>query len=238
MQPPPFEGSQDASAKSLFDTALHSNRYLLAIEGMSHDAFTSYALIAGRRAMPVYWGEPAPDNARRYGIVAEYVANFFAAFLRQDSAGVAWLARDPKDAFPDARMTLEHRAATPPALGYNDLVRMILGGEGEAAVEKLRATDAAELNRSGLDQAHLERLAVSLVYTWGLAKESVPLLLYTAERYPASAAPQILVDCYVALENYPAAIDILTKFIEQHPDNPRAKARLEQVRRMQSNGSK
>lgn len=236
---PPFERPQDPSVKSLFDTALHSNRYLLAIDGMSHDAFTSYALIAGRRPMqPVYWREIAPDNARRYGIVAEYVANFFGAFLRQDSASAGWLTRDPKDVFPDARMTLEHRAATPPALGYNDLVRMILGGDAEAAVEKLRSTDAAELNRIGLDQAHLERLAVSLVYTWGLAKDSVPLLLYMAERYPTSAAAQILVDCYVTLEDYPAAIEFLTKFVEQHPDRPGARARLEQVREMQSRGGK
>jgi pimeloyl-ACP methyl ester carboxylesterase len=235
----PCERPQDPNVKSLFDTALHSNRYLLVTEGMSHDAFTSYALIAGRRAMPAYWEEPAPDTAHRYSIVAEYVAKFFAAFLRQDSASVAWLARDPKDLFPDARMTLEHRAAAPPAPGYDNLVRMMLRGDGDAAVEKLRSTDAAGANRIGLDQAHLEWLAFSLVYTWGLAKESVPLLLYTAERYPASVqARAILVDCYVTLENYAAAIEILTKLIEQYPNDPGARARLEEVREMQNKGSK
>jgi len=231
----PVERPQDSSVKSLFDTALNSNRYLLVTEGMSHDAFTSYALIAGRHAMPAYWGEPASDSPRRYHIVAEYVANFFGAFLRQDSASLAWLARDPRDEFPDAHMTLEHRAAAPPALGYDDLVRMILDGNGEAAVERLRSANNAELSRIGLDQSHLERLAVSLVYTWGLAKESVPLLLYTAERYPASVQAQaILVDCYVTLENYAGAVDVLTKLIEQYPNNPGARTRLEQVREMQN----
>ena len=106
-------------------------------------------------------------------------------------------------------------------------------------IERLRTADAAEMKRIGLDQTHLERLAVSLVYTWGLAKESVPLLLYTAERYPASVQTQrVLVDCYVTLENYSAAIEILTKFVEQYPNNPGARARLEQVRELQNGGSK
>jgi hypothetical protein len=59
---------------------------------------------------------------------------------------------------------------------------------------------------------------MSLLYTWGLAKEALPFLRYTAERYPASVQAQaILADGYVLLENYPAAIDILSKFVAQHP---------------------
>jgi len=77
------------------------------------------------------------------------------------------------------------------------------------------------------------------VYTWGLAKESVPLLVFAAERYPASVqAKAILADCYVTLENYPAAIEILTKFVEQYPNNPGARARLDQVRDLQNKASK
>jgi hypothetical protein len=235
----PAERPQDPNVKSLFDTAIHSDRYLLVTEGMGHDEFTSYALIAGRRAMPAYWGDPTPDGSRRYGIVAEYVANFFAAFLRADAASQAWLARDPRDAFPEARMTLEHRAATPAPFGYDDLVRTILRGDAESAVERLRAADAAGEQPAGLDQVHLERLAVSLLYTWGLAKESVPLLRYTADRYPASVQAQaMLVDSYVTLEDYPAAIEVLSKFVDEHPNNPGARARLEQVRELQSKRSR
>jgi dienelactone hydrolase len=77
---------QDPAVKSLFDTAVHSNRYLLVTEGMSHVDFTSYGLIGGRRAMPGYWGDPAPETARRQGIVADYLSHFFDAFLRADAA--------------------------------------------------------------------------------------------------------------------------------------------------------
>jgi pimeloyl-ACP methyl ester carboxylesterase len=229
----PVERPTDPSAKSLFDTAVHSNRYLLRTEGMGHADFTSYALIGGRRAMSAYWGDPQADAARRHGIVAEYLANFFAAFLRMDATSVGWLARDPQAAFPGSQMTLEHRTATPPSIGYDELVQAIVDGKGESAIEQLRAADGA--NRAALDQTHLERLAVSLLYTWGLAKESVPLLAFTTERYPASVqAREMLVDAHVMLENYTAAIEILSAFVQQYPDNPGARARLDEVRKLQN----
>jgi hypothetical protein len=46
------------------------------------------------------------------------------------------------------------------------------------------------------------------------------------------------VDCYVTIENYAAATKILTKFIEQYPNDPGARARLEQVREMLSKRTK
>jgi hypothetical protein len=42
----------------------------------------------------------------------------------------------------------------------------------------------------------------------------------------------------VTLENYTAAIELLTKFIEQYPTSSGARARLEQVREMQNKGNK
>jgi len=231
----PGERSQDPNVKSLFDTATASNRYLLVTNDMGHVDFTSYALIDGRRAMPAYWGDPRPDAAHRHGIVADYVARFFAAFLRNDAASVAWLARDPGDAFPGAQMTLEHRAATPASMGYDELVKDIVNGGAEAAIARLRASDRIEDRPSALDQAHLERLAVSLLYTWGLAREALPFLRYLAEHYPDSIQAQaMLADGYVQLEDYVSAIGVLSKFVDQHPDNPGARARLEQLRAFQN----
>jgi len=131
-------------------------------------------------------------------------------------------------------MTLEHRTATPPSIGYDELVQAIVRGDAETAIEKLRMNDA-DTKRVVLDQVHLERLGVSLLYTWGLAKEALPFLRYTAERYPASVQAQaILADGYVLIENYSAAIDILSKLVVQHPDNVGVRARLEQVRALQN----
>src|SRR5579863_9132458 len=43
---------------------------------MNHVDFTSYGLIPGRRAMYGYWGDPAPEAARRQGVVADYLTHF------------------------------------------------------------------------------------------------------------------------------------------------------------------
>jgi hypothetical protein len=223
------------SVKSLFDAAVHSNRYLLMIPGMTEEGVTSYALIEGRRAVPGYWDEAGPNAGHLYGIVADYVAHFFAAFLRRDAASVAWITRDPQGAFPASPMMLEHRTATQPSIGYDDLVQAIVRGDAETAIEKLRMADEAGTKRVVLDQFHLVRLGYSLLYTWGLAKEALPFLRYTAERYPAAVPAQtILADGYVFIENYSAAIDILSKLVAQHPDNADVRVRLEQVRALQN----
>jgi dienelactone hydrolase len=227
-----MERPQDPNVKSLFDTATASNRYLLVTNDMNHVDFTIYALIDGRRAMPNYWGDALPDAAHRQGIVADYVAHFFVAFLRDDATSVAWLARDPGDAFPGAHMTLEHRAATPASISYDELVQDIVNGRAENAIARLRASAQTE---ERLDQAHLERLAFSLLYNWGLAKEALPFLRYYAEHYPDSIQAQSrLVDGYVQLDDYVSAIGVLSKFLDQHPDRPGARARLEQLRALQN----
>lgn len=228
------ERPQDPSVKSLFDAAVHSNRYLLVTEGMEHVDFTSYALIEGRRAVPGYWAKAGPDGVHRHAIVADFVAHFFAAFLRADAPSVAWITRDPQGAFPGAQMTIEHRTATKPSIGYDELVQAIVRGDAETAVEKLRMADEAGTKRAVLDQAHLERLGYSLLYTWGLAKEALPFLRYTAQRYPSVQAQVNVANAYVLIENYSAAIDILSKLVAQHPDYDRVRARLEQVRALRN----
>jgi len=226
---------QDTDMESLFDTAVHSNRRLLVTEGMNHVDFTSYGLIPGRRAMPGYWGDPAPEAASRQGIIADYLTHFFAAFLRADAASVAWLDRDPKVAFPDAQMTIEHRAAIPPSITYDELVQAIVRGDAEAAIGRLRAVGAVEAGRAALDQVHLERLGVSLVFEWGLAKATLPLLQFTVERYPASGqARRTLIEANVQLGNYAAAIEILNAVLQQNPNNAGARARLDEIRKLEN----
>src|SRR5262249_59786537 len=111
--------------------------------------------------------------------------------------------RDPKVAFPDAQMTVAHRMAISPSISYDELVREIVRGDAEAAIGRLRAVDEVEAGRAALDQVHLERLAFSLLYTWGLAKETLPLLAFTVERYPASAQARImLIETNLQLANY------------------------------------
>ncbi len=221
----------DSDKESLFDQAVHSNRYRLVVEGLPHADFTSYALVEDRHEMPRYWAVGTPAAAARHGFVAEYVYHFFAAFLNQDAESVAFLSRDPNDVFPGSNMRIAHREATPASITYDEFVQAVVAGRAEEAIDRLRSAVATEPSNVLFDEAHLLRLAFSLLYTWGLAEESVTVLEFAAERYPSSGQVQgRLFDAYLAAENYTRATELLGKYVEQNPDDARAKAQLEALR--------
>ena len=63
------------------------------------------------------------------------------------------------------------------------------------------------------------------------AEEAMPVIRFRAELFPSSVGAQrMLAEGYIDLEDYPAAIDVLSSIVEQDPDNDRAKARLEWAR--------
>jgi tetratricopeptide (TPR) repeat protein len=102
-------------------------------------------------------------------------------------------------------------------------------------VGRLRAVGEVEAGRAALDQAHLERLGYSLVFEWGLAKETLPLLAYTVERYPTSGqARRTLIEANVQLGNYAGAIEILNAVLRQNPSNAGARARLDEIRKLEN----
>ena len=85
----------DSQAESLFETAVHSERYLLLTEGMGHADYTSYALIEGRPEVRSY-AAATPEALAGHKAVSHYVANFFAAYLKQDAESLAFLSQDPE----------------------------------------------------------------------------------------------------------------------------------------------
>lgn len=225
QQPP--QGFED---ESLYETAVHSNRYLLLTEGMGHADYTSYALIEGRSQMQGY---PAATTEALEGhkAVSQYVANFFAAYLTQDAGSLEFLSRDPKESVPDVSMTLEHRPASPTSITYEEFVQAVIAGNAEQAIEEVRALRETEPDHVFLNETYLERLAWSLGGTWGLAEEVMPVIEFLAELYPSSArARQTLIQGYVDIGDYPAAIEVLSKVVEQNPDATRARERLESLR--------
>lgn len=229
----------DSENETLFDQAVHANRYRLVAQGLPHSDFTSYALVAGRRAMPGYWADGTPEAARRHGIVTEYVHNFFAAFLRENAESLAFLSQDPKEAFPEANMRIEHRDATPASITYDEFVQAVVAGRAEEAINELRSVASVEPNHILLNEDYLFRIAFSLLYSWGLAKEAIPVLEFTAERYPSSRqAPRMLAEGYVLVESYAAAIEVLSKFVQQNPNSAGAQAMLEGVRKLASEKNK
>src|SRR5690606_20624968 len=84
-RPSGFEGP------SLFDEAVHSDRYLLVAEAMDHVDFTSYGLVDHRDAVLGYWGPGTAEGARAHAAFAEYVHHFLSAFLQRRSESLAFL---------------------------------------------------------------------------------------------------------------------------------------------------
>ncbi|HEX7235690.1 MAG TPA: hypothetical protein VF405_01940 [Gammaproteobacteria bacterium] len=173
-------------AKSLFDEAVHSERYWLRIQDLPHDDFTSYALVEDRGAVAGSWGAATPAYSATHRVVAEYVLHFFGAYLAKSDVSMALLDKAREALPPNAGMTLEQRPPTPAPLRYDEVVRKIVSGEAEEAVAGLRALAAQSPDDPMLSEFNLARLCVSLLFTWDLAKETVPIAEFAVERYPSS----------------------------------------------------
>jgi TolA-binding protein len=62
----------------------------------------------------------------------------------------------------------------------------------------------------------------------------LPLVEFTAERYPQSPNVQLMLgETHAALGNTAAAIAVFERVLEQLPGNPSIQGRIEQLRRLQ-----
>jgi dienelactone hydrolase len=194
--PPPPAGT-----RSLFDEAVHSERYWLRIADLGHAEFTSYALVAGRGAAAGYWGPVTEAASAKHRAVAEWVLHFFAAHLARSDVSQALLDQALRELPPDAGMTLQFHAAAPAPIDFDEVVRKVLSGQADEAVAGLRALAAESPEHPLLSEFSLARLCVSLLYTWSLPEEILPLLQFALERYPTSqAANAMLADAQRMIE--------------------------------------
>src|SRR5262249_13053538 len=134
---PPTEG-----APSLFDEAVHSERYWLRIQNSGHADYTSYALAEDRGEVAGYWSAATPARGVTHRAVAEYVLHFFGAYLAGSEVSMALLDQAREAMPPDAGMTLEQRPPTPAPITYDEVVRKIVSGHADEAVAGLRALAA------------------------------------------------------------------------------------------------
>jgi len=222
--------SPASGEKSLFETATYAERYLLVVEGMEHVYFTSDGAIDGRSAMPNYWGPPSPAGTEGLRAVRQYVFNFFSAFLSSNADSQTFLSRAPVQAETGPKMTLEHRPASRPSITYEELVAAVVAGRGNEAVGRLRAVAPTEPSHPLLQEEYLQRLTVSLMFTWGLGKEAIPVIEFMNERYPSRAGQGLLAEANILAGNYAAATDIYSRYLEQYPNDPIARPRLEWLR--------
>jgi hypothetical protein len=221
----------DSQVESLFETAVHSERYLLLTEGMRHADYTSYALIEGRSAIRRYWEEAEPEAVEGHKTVSRYIANFFAAYLMQDPEGLAFLSRATQQTTAGSTAILEHRPAARASITYEEFVQAVLAGQADHAIDEVRSLRETEPGHILLNESYLERLVWSLSNTWGLAEEAMPVIRFRAELYPSSVRAQwMLAEGYIGVGDYPAAIEVYSNLLEQNPDDSWSRSRLEWLR--------
>ena len=178
--PPP--GVQTAS---LFDTAVHSERYLLLIDDLDHVGSTSYALVEGRNAVERYWTAWEAGEVERHETLSRYVSEFFTAFLMDSPESLAFLSRGPRQPVADSKLTIEHRSATPAPITHAEFVDALLTGDAASALEKVRGLRSTNPSSILLKETYLRRLAHSLRNTWGLTEEGTHVMRLNEELNPA-----------------------------------------------------
>ena len=181
--------------------------------------------------MPSYWQPSTPERMATHRAVAEYVAHFFAAHLTESAVSMALLDQTLRQPVPAPGMAMEHRAPAPAPIEYDEAVRQIVSGRAAEAVSALRSLAATTPAHPMLSEFNLARLCVSLLYTWNLAEQALPVIELAGELYPASIELKVmLADAHTTRGNYPAAIAIYEQLSTQLPDAPGIKARLEWLR--------
>jgi dienelactone hydrolase len=219
-----------AGAKPLFEEAVHSDRYWLKTVALGHADYTSYALVEGRGAAANYWEPVTPARTAAHRAVADYVLQFFTAQLKAGST--VFLERDVRQVLGDTSATLEHRSAAAAPVGYDELVRKIVGGQADEAITELRLLATTAPNDALLTEFNLGRLCTSLLFTWNLAEQILPLVEFTLERYPSSPnAKMMLGEAEAILGNTPAAIAAFEQLLERFPGNPAIQSRIEELRK-------
>ena len=110
-------------------------------------------------------------------------------------------------------------------------MQAVIAGEADRAIAKVRALQETAPEHILLQETYLQRLAWSLVGTWGLTENAMPVIQFTAELYPTSVNTQwMLAEGYKDIGDYPAAIEAYSKLLEQNPDNDYIKSQLEWLR--------
>jgi dienelactone hydrolase len=215
---------------SLFDTAVHADRYLVTLDGGGHADYTSYALIAGRQPVMAYWGPLHERIRQRYQAVCLYISHFFRAHLSNHTPSRQLLGRDPEEVVPGTTLTIAHRQPQPAQPAYSDFLNALLTGDATAAVEMARGLHAKTPDHFLLSEPTLNRLGYHLVTSWQLTDEAIAVLKLNAELYPDSVnVYDSLAESYLLAGKNDLAVVQLRKVLELDPGNERARSMLEEL---------
>jgi dienelactone hydrolase len=216
---PRSDRAPGAPTASLFETAVHSERYHLQIDDLKHVDSTSYALVEGRNAMPGFWPAWEAGGVERHKILSRYVVAFFTAFLMNNPESLAFL-RGPEQVMAASGLVLEYRLPTPPPITYAQFVDALLTGDAASAMDDVRDLRRTQPTHILRNDFYLYRLAYSLLYSWGLSDEAMELSKLNVELNPSSTlAAQGLSMSHVDRGDYAAAIEVYRRLLEMNPDD-------------------
>ncbi len=225
------EQAPGGDATSLYDEAVHADRYWLRVEGLGHADFTSYALVEGRGEAAGYWGPVTPARAAGHRAIVEYVRHFFAAHLTASDVSSALLDQALRQPLPETGMTLEHRAASP------DRSATTKSSARSSAAKVTKRSPSfgcwPPANRSTrCSPSSTWAVSASVCCTRGISQSRrLPLVELGAELYPSSPGGKVMLgETYAMLGNYPAAIAAYEEVLELLPGNPEITALIERLR--------
>ncbi len=215
---------------SLFDTAVHAERYLALVDGVQHADFTSFSLIEGKEPAVGYWRRSSGHARRSYETVCRYLSRFFDAYLRGDNKAREFLADKRAATVPGVPLTIEHRAARPAPPTIGDFVNAVAENGVASAVEMARKLVTACPDCDLVQEATLNRLGYKYLYFWGHIDTAVDIFRLNVELHPESANPyDSLGEAYAFGGQTQLAIANYRKSLELDPTSENAKAALRRL---------
>jgi hypothetical protein len=172
---------------SLYDTAVHSERYLLLTDSVAHVAYTSFALVEGRAEVPGYWRAWESRETGFHQALARYVGHFFEAFLNRDAESLVVLAEEPESFGPGVGVSVQRRTPEAAPITYAELVSELVTGDAVDALARVRALRGTDPSHPLLDDTNLRRLTVSLLFTWELDRAARAVIELGLELNPDNA---------------------------------------------------
>jgi len=219
---------------SLFETAVHAERYRVQVDGLEHVDPTSYALVEARAARAGMWSAWRAGGVEKQETIHRYVSEFFAAFLMEREESLEFLTASARAVTPSVGLTVEHRAAIAPSISYAELVDALVTGDAASAIDRVRRLAAAEPSHTLASDFYLYRLAYSLLYSWGLSEASIQLAELNVELNPTSGlATRILSMNHVERGDYDQAIEAYRALLRKSPDDDDTRRTIEWLRGQQ-----
>jgi hypothetical protein len=220
--PPGEEGS------SLFDDAVHADRYLVLVDGMRHADFTSYALVQNRAPIRGYWPPEKGQEKETYEALSLYLSNFFRAYLAGAGDSREFLSKDPDQVVPGIELTIEHRAPIPSGPTQADFLNALLAGEVSTAMEMATAIEKRHPDSPHLEETVLIRLGFHLLSSWSMSDEGIAVLRLNTDLHPQSVRTwETLGDGYLWIDDRERAGPCFHKVLELDPENDRARRILD-----------